>query len=693
MARGGPLGPSVTARRVAAYRLGFTRVPAPYGDAAADEALAADVAAGEQPGTGRMRGHIETRTRFFDRVVVEALGHGVGQVVLGAAGYDGRPLRYAKPGVRWFEVDQPATQQDKRERLDRLGLASAQVQFVEADFAADPVADRLTAAGLDRGQRTLFLLEGVAVYLELPVLDRVLREFRQVGRDGSLLAVSVSTTGSGGRTRARFQASVAAWGEPSRNTLDADQATGVLARAGWRVTAGDSDTGRDSDADADDPEAQGRRERRRAAGLLLATTAPVPADTPAQPHEPQPASIATQPARSTPPTRSTPPARDARPAAKTRPARQPQPVPPSTGPLSLSALLSQTLVAFTIELDNEAEHRLPHRTTDHGAAAQGGGAWLVSWAMAENCLRFVSDQPVTVAELEALARTPTNLDGMRRWGYITIDGSAQKTYRGRPGPGAVLRATARGLRARDTWLPLPGLIEQRWRERYGADAISGLRGPLEQLAGQLDPGLPDVLPILGPELFSRGPAAGLPPRPEPPDAAALPLPALLSRALLAFALEYEAESAVSLAVGANLLRVLGPDPTRPRDLPLLTGISKEAVNWALGVLLRGRLAAEEPDPAARRGKVLRLTAAGERARRLYLGRLAKVEDRWSQAYDQVAALRRPAEELAIGTDGQPPLLFQALEPYPDNWRASLRPPGTLPHYPMVLHRGGYPDGS
>ncbi len=39
-------GPSATARRVAAHRLGFTRVPAAYGDPAADEALAADVAAG-----------------------------------------------------------------------------------------------------------------------------------------------------------------------------------------------------------------------------------------------------------------------------------------------------------------------------------------------------------------------------------------------------------------------------------------------------------------------------------------------------------------------------------------------------------------------------------------------------------------------------------------------------------------------
>jgi hypothetical protein len=33
------------------------------------------------------------------------------------------------------------------------------------------------------------------------------------------------------------------------------------------------------------------------------------------------------------------------------------------------------------------------------------------------------------------------------------------------------------------------------------------------------------------------------------------------------------------------------------------------------------------------------------------------------------------------------------DPYPENWRDSVRPPITLPHYPMVLHRGGYPDGS
>lgn len=40
--------------------------------------------------------------------------------------------------------------------------------------------------------------------------------------------------------------------------------------------------------------------------------------------------------------------------------------------LPVSALLSFALVAFTVEADNEAEHRLPHRTTRGGSATGGG---------------------------------------------------------------------------------------------------------------------------------------------------------------------------------------------------------------------------------------------------------------------------------------------------------------------------------
>jgi methyltransferase (TIGR00027 family) len=262
---------SVTAQRVAAHRLTFDRIPAPYGDPAADEALARDVATAADVAPGPMRDYLRARTRFFDTEVTGALDRGCPQVVIGAAGYDGRALRYAKPGMRWFEVDHPATQRDKRSRLDRLGIDSAHIRFVAADFAADPVADLLLSAGLDPRLRSLFLLEGVAVYLERPVLRALLQQLRRVAGDGSMLVISLSvSTGSADQAarRAAFQEAVAAVGEPARSVLQAADASAFLEAAGWRPTG--------------PPELPGRAVR---AGFLVATPAePMPAERmPAEP--------------------------------------------------------------------------------------------------------------------------------------------------------------------------------------------------------------------------------------------------------------------------------------------------------------------------------------------------------------------------------------------------------------------------
>ena len=60
-----------------------------------------------------------------------------------------------------------------------------------------------------------------------------------------------------------------------------------------------------------------------------------------------------------------------------------------TDRLPLPALLSEVLVAFTIEFDNGYERQMPHRTTEHGSTAGSLDApWLVSLAMWENCMRL-----------------------------------------------------------------------------------------------------------------------------------------------------------------------------------------------------------------------------------------------------------------------------------------------------------------
>lgn len=226
---------SETARRVAAQRLAFERVPADYGDPSADERLSRDIAAG-LPADGPLRAYLEVRTKFFDAVVVRCLDGGISQVVVGAAGYDCRALRYNKPGVRWFEIDRAGTQQDKRERLDRLGIACPQITFVTADFDTADLCDALLSSGLDSSLPSLFLLEGVAVYLDRSTLDSVLAQFGRMAPPGSRLAISLSVSGGGATREVRreaFRSAVAAMGEPVRSSVAPDEVDELLRSAGW----------------------------------------------------------------------------------------------------------------------------------------------------------------------------------------------------------------------------------------------------------------------------------------------------------------------------------------------------------------------------------------------------------------------------------------------------------------------------
>jgi len=348
--------------------------------------------------------------------------------------------------------------------------------------------------------------------------------------------------------------------------------------------------------------------------------------------------------------------------------------------LTLPALLSHALVAFTIEFDNEFEHRMPHRTTRHGWT--GGGPWLVSLAMWSNCMRYVGADGVRVGELAELARTGTNLNGMQRWGYITIAPDPADHRPKPPRSAGIVRATARGRRAQAVWQHLTSEIESRWEARFGADEIIRLRASLAALAAQMDPGLPNCLPILGYGLFNRLPDSERPAPVTPPSR----LPALLARVLLTFALEFESLSELSLALCANLLRVLDENGTPVRDLPLRSGVSKEAIAMALGFLDKKGMVEVVSDPAGSRAKLARPTPKGRQAQDAYRKLLGVIEAGWRQRFG-TEAIDTLRESLALIAGAPIP------EPYPDGWRAERPKPDTLPHYPMVLHRGGFPDGS
>jgi hypothetical protein len=151
------------------------------------------------------------------------------------------------------------------------------------------------------------------------------------------------------------------------------------------------------------------------------------------------------------------------------------------------ALLSQVLVAFTIEYDNEFEHQMPHRTARGPAAHSLRGPWLVSMPMWSNFMQFLPEAGASLRELADLPRL-TNLAGLDRWGYVVVE---PDPVDGRPKPPRsnwVVRPTPAGRRAQELWRPLAGVIEQRWQERFGADDIGRLRHSLEGIVDQSEGG-------------------------------------------------------------------------------------------------------------------------------------------------------------------------------------------------------------
>jgi hypothetical protein len=229
---------------------------------------------------------------------------------------------------------------------------------------------------------------------------------------------------------------------------------------------------------------------------------------------------------------------------------------------------------------------------------------------------------------------------------------------------------------------VPAEVEERWGERYGSQ-VAVLRAALVDLAGELDAGLPDTMPIV-----RHGWATRRGDEPErrrgPVPIAELGLDSLLARPLTAFALEYEASGKLSLALSANLLAVLGTEPTPAREIPDATGIQRDQVDNVAGYLERAGLAELVPIPGAKRGKALALTERGAKAKAASARKLARLEATWDERHGPVLARVREALE---------PLNVTFPEHPPGSWRAKAKELARLPRFPLVTHRGGFPDGA
>jgi methyltransferase (TIGR00027 family) len=232
-------GPSVTSQAVALTRARLNRPHSAEGDPDAQQRLCEGIALSPP---GWLRPNIAARTSFMDDQVTSAIAAGLRQIVTCGAGYDDRGVRFRTRGVRFFELDHPATQTDKAARLRAIGAADA-VVLVGVDFRTDDVTAVLARAGHEATQPSLFSCEGLLTYLDLDTCHRLLAGLAARAPWASVLAASLSTHADGFESAAvvaaanRSRSRRSADAEPWQTILPVAGHLRLLADAGWRVTA------------------------------------------------------------------------------------------------------------------------------------------------------------------------------------------------------------------------------------------------------------------------------------------------------------------------------------------------------------------------------------------------------------------------------------------------------------------------
>jgi DNA-binding MarR family transcriptional regulator len=339
----------------------------------------------------------------------------------------------------------------------------------------------------------------------------------------------------------------------------------------------------------------------------------------------------------------------------------------------LFALLSQVLVALTLELDGEFEKQM--RVSGYAGASLS----VVIWS---TLVRFLAGASLSVRNLAAQSlssekRVKFELGCLERWSFITLEaGTAddRSVAAGRDGWGSgrgirsdwMVRLTTKGHRAIQIWTPLFDEIESRWLERFGSDDIGTLRRSLEEIAARLDLNLPHGIP--GPWEWDATYKAC-----STNEAVPLPLHALLSQLLLAFTIDFQRESRVPLWLCGNTLRVLSDQPIPESEIPHLTGCSPETsgIGWQIKPYI-----IVESAPPPRRGKLVRLSPLGLRAREKYYNVTSAVEKRWETHFgkQKIRHLRESLSDLFLPRCGDRLLIAEGFIPPEGTVRSGTQAP-------------------
>ena len=162
------------------------------------------------------------------------------QLVLLGAGLDTRAFRMRSlADVDVFEVDHPATQATKRGRTAALHPVAKSLTFVAVNFEVESLIGPLAAAGHRADEPTVWVWEGVVMYLSDEALRATLDDVRACSAAGSTLLVHYHTPRSDVRQPRRQRwvrgLLLSLWHEPQIGERDPETMRDAVSRAGFEA--------------------------------------------------------------------------------------------------------------------------------------------------------------------------------------------------------------------------------------------------------------------------------------------------------------------------------------------------------------------------------------------------------------------------------------------------------------------------
>ncbi len=132
--------------------------------------------------------YVIARTKYIDNIFKESIENGIDQILIFGAGFDSRAVRFAEKNIKTkiFELDTLHTQTAKIKQFRKKNISIPKdTILIPIDFHVDSVSEKLELNGFKRNKTTLFIMEGIIMYLNKEAVDELFKLIYELAVPGS----------------------------------------------------------------------------------------------------------------------------------------------------------------------------------------------------------------------------------------------------------------------------------------------------------------------------------------------------------------------------------------------------------------------------------------------------------------------------------------------------------------------------